>query len=85
MDQNPNIWVEFINFLGLINNDTGIQGKSFIFKINIETEQFECILFIHPTSPAFVTSESDKFDSDLLLKLILMKYKLEDLLAYEDK
>ena len=85
MEQKPNIWVELIGFLGLINNDTGVQGKSFIFKINIEMEQFEAVLFVHPTSPAFITSENDKFDPELLLKLVLMKYKLEDLITYEDK
>lgn len=85
MSQTPNIWVDLVSFLGLVNNDSGIQGKSFIFKINVENDQFEVILFVHPTIPAFVTSENDKYDTELLLKLITLKYKIEDLLAYEDK
>lgn len=79
------IHVDFQSFLGFVNNDTKIQGKSFIFNIIIDEKTFECILFVHPTAASFVTvPDNVLIDHDVLKAAILNKYKYEDLLKYEN-
>jgi len=79
------IHVDFLSFLGYVKNDTGIQGKSFIFNIIIEDKTFECILFVHPTAPTFVTvPDHVLIDHQQLITAIIDKYKFEELLKYEN-
>lgn len=79
------IHVDFLAFLGYVNNDTGIKGKSFIFNIIIEDKTFECIVFVHPSQATFVTvPDNVLIDHEVLLNAILSKYKYEELLKYEN-
>lgn len=79
------MYPEFVDFLGLINNDTGIQGKAFIFKMVHDKGAFECVLFVHVSAPAFVTCDPDvDVDPVDVLKIILNKHTLQELLAYEN-
>ena len=81
--------IDFKQFLGYINNDTGIQGKAFIFNIireNKETE--ECILFVHSTIKPFVTIREElvsDINKEILIETIFKQYPLQDLLEYENK
>ena len=79
------IHVDFADFLGFVKNDTGIQGKSFIFNIIIEDKTFECILFVHPTAQTFVTvPDNVLIEHQVLIDAITSKYKHEELLKYEN-
>lgn len=79
------IHVDFLAFLGYVNNDTGVRGKSFIFNIIINDKTFECILFVHSTAKTFVTvPDNVLIDHNQLIEAILNKYKYEELLKYED-
>jgi hypothetical protein len=81
-------YIEFIEFLGEIRNDTLINGKSFIFKV-LDTDKninFECILFVHPTVKSFITIENNDYINEInsILDIILEKFNLKDLLEYEN-
>ena len=84
------MYPEFVDFLGFINNDTGVQGKAFIFKMIGDKEQFECILFVHPDPNVrpFLTIDEDAEigldENDVVMQVILDKYPIKDLLAYEN-
>lgn len=79
------IHVDFLAFLGFVKNDTGTQGKSFIFNIIINDKTFECILFVHPTAKTFVTvPDNVLIDHQQLIDAITSKYKYEELLKYEN-
>lgn len=76
--------VDFLSFLGYVNNDTMVQGKAFMFNV-VSDIVFECILFVHPTAPTFVTVPDEvKIDDKFLINCILTKYKYEELLKYEN-
>jgi hypothetical protein len=76
--------VDFLAFLGYINNDTMIQGKAFMFNI-VGDIIFECILFVHPTAATFVTVPDEvEVDHKTLIDMILTKYKYEELLKHEN-
>ncbi len=74
--------LEFVDILGLIKNDTGVLGKAFIFNVMCTEKTFDCILFVHPSEPAFITTHIDDSDIDKqeILKLVFEKYTLEQLL-----
>jgi len=74
--------LEFVDILGLIKNDTGVLGKAFIFNVICAEKTFDCILFVHPSEPAFITTHIDDSDIDKqeILKLVFEKYTLEQLL-----
>lgn len=73
--------LEFVDILGLIKNDTEIDGKGIIFNIITESKTFNCILFVHPTENAFVSLlEEDLEYKEEVLKLIFDTYTLEQLL-----
>lgn len=83
------MWVELVKFIGLVNNNTMVQGKAFLFKFVIkDTEPFEGILFVHETVKAFLTIDEDvklsDVDKEQLIKHITEKYPLSDLLAFKE-
>ncbi len=81
-------YIEFVEFLGEIRNNTGTNGKSFIFKV-VDVEHsinFEAVLFVHPTVQSFITLDIET-TLEKSLKIheeILNKFKIEELLAYEN-
>lgn len=81
--------IDFSEYIGEVKNDTGIWGKAFIFNVITERDNipytFECILFVHKTVPTFITLNDEDliFNKELILKLILEKYTLTQLLAVE--
>lgn len=79
--------IEFVEFLGEVRNNTGINGKSFIFRV-VDTaagDNFEAILFVHPDLNPFVTVEEHRRDDTAAVRdKILEQFKLEELLAYEN-
>lgn len=78
--------IDLSEYVGQVRNDTGIFGKAFIFKvIRVEPEHytFECMLFVHPTEPSFLTLSDDdiSFDKDEIIAAIFNKYPHEKLLS----
>jgi hypothetical protein len=82
-----NMYPEFIDFLGEVRNDTGVNGKAFVFKMIEENHSFECILFVHPTVDSFVTIDDTEVnvEPDRVLNCILNKYSREELLSHENQ
>lgn len=74
--------IEFIEIIGLVKNDSMIDGKALLFNIidinkNIN---FECIMFVHPTLDPFLTIEKHiNINNNVLLNTILNKYTLIEL------
>ena len=81
-------FIQLIDFLGEIRNDTEINGKAFIFKILIKDMSFECILFVHPDIKIkpFLTFHDKKYEEyeQHILSIILEQFNINDLLAYEN-
>lgn len=80
-------YIEFVDFLGEIRNDTDINGKAFIFKILdlVKEYDFEVILCVHPIVPPFLTIHDDKYKiiNNDLKEEILKQFSLTDLLSYK--
>lgn len=80
-------YIEFVDFLGEIRNDTLINGKAFIFKIlDIQKEySFEAILFVHINAKPFLTIADKHYkilESDFKTE-ILNTYNIKELLNYK--
>ena len=74
------MWVELIEIIGYIKNDTGKHGKAFLFNVIQEDNNFDCILFIHENVDPFISlHEDDKYDKQEILKTIFSKYTLAQL------
>ncbi|TXG82224.1 MAG: hypothetical protein E6R13_05345 [Spirochaetes bacterium] len=74
------MWIELIEIIGYIKNDTGINGKAFLFNVTKEDINFDCILFIHENIEPFVSlHEDDNYDKNEILKAIFEKYTLTQL------
>lgn len=80
-------YIEFVDFLGEIRNDTLINGKAFIFKLVdlVKTHTFEVILFVHQSVPAFLTINDEDYkilEADIL-KEILSQFNINELLNFK--
>jgi hypothetical protein len=74
------MWIELIEIIGYIKNDTGINGKAFLFNVTEENNNFDCILFIHENIEPFVSlHEDDNYNKKEILKAIFEKYTLTQL------
>ena len=73
--------IEFASLLSEVKTETTL-GKALIFNIVTDTKTCECIMFVHENLKPFVTLHTDDKDlnSDVILKQILNKYTLKELL-----
>ncbi len=78
--------IELIGYLGDIRNDTGILGKSFIFKLITENINEEFIFFIHPNENVkpFITIDYELTNEQKteIVNNIINKYTKDTLLNY---
>ena len=76
------MWVEFVHVLGNIEYKEHKIGRALLFNVVDEDYTFDCMLYVQRGQIPFVTihDEDNKYSTDDLLKIIVKKYTIEELL-----